>query len=281
MKTSAAGRAAVWTAAISAATIAPHEAPVALGIAVIKEIFDLLHARADRVSVLSYMRTVSSKTYLNINRPGDASIILRPASFSPGPPQNEEGDPPVPNENELRHADSALDPSDFCAKHRRDWLGYARSHTRNWYDADDAVSHAVIKIFAYHAMHGKLCPAEYDPVAWAKRAIANYIKDLWRRQEAQRKRSSVMRPPPGDFTDDIIDQMMAKEALDFISTLDPRAHQIAMMRWGEGLQPKEIAKQLGLNVRTVRTSLYRTRKKMRIRLGIVGDPPRVFTKESR
>jgi RNA polymerase sigma factor (sigma-70 family) len=281
MKSSAAGRAAVWTAAVSAAAIVPHATPVALGIAMIKEIFDLLRARTDRVSVLSYMRAASASTYLNIDPSGEAPAIVLSTTSSPsGPPQDEEGLNSMSSNEKLRRVDCDLDPSVFCAKHRRDWLSYARSHTRNWYDADDAVSHVVEQIFRHHSEHGMLCPVGYDPVAWSKRVIANYIKDLWRRQKAQLKRSAAMLPPPGDFADDILDRMIVEDALDFISTLGPHAHQIAMMHWGEGLPPKEIAKQLGLNAISVRTSLYRTRKKMRIRLGIVDDPPRVFTKET-
>jgi RNA polymerase sigma factor (sigma-70 family) len=89
-----------------------------------------------------------------------------------------------------------------------------------------------------------------------------------------------MLPSVGDFTDDVLDRIVAREALDFISTLTPHDHQIAMMRWGDGLSPKQIAKLLGLKASSVRKSLYRTRKKMRTRLGVVGEPPRVFTKES-
>ena len=271
----------MWTAAASAVVVAPHVAPAALGIAIVREMFDLLRARADRDSVLDYMRAAGTAMYFNINRSEDASsIILSTAASFPGQPQSEEGVHPVANDDVLSYLDYDLDPGTFCAKHRRDWLSYARSHTRNWYDAEDAVSHVVEQIFRHHAMHGTLCPNRYDPVAWSKTVIANYIKDLWRRQDAQRKHFVATMPPVGDFADDILDRIIARESLDFISTLDPRAHQIAMMRWGEGLQPKEIAKQLGLNAHSVRTSLYRTRKKMRKRLGIVGEPPRVFTKES-
>ena len=269
-------------ATVSAAAIAPHMTPVALAIAIIKELFDLLRARTDRVSVLSYMRAAGTRTYLNINPSGEApTIILYTASSVPGLPPDEEGVRPVPNDDdEVRRVKCDVDPDVFFAEHHEDMLGYAMSHARNRYDAEDAVAHAEEKICSYHREHGMLCPNGYDSVAWSKTIIANYIKTLWRREKAQRKRSTVMLPATTDFTDDILDGIIAREGLDFINTLDLRAHQIAMMRWGEGLPPKEIAKLLGLKAVTVRTSLYRTRQKMRARLGIVGEPSREFTKET-
>jgi DNA-directed RNA polymerase specialized sigma24 family protein len=50
---------------------------------------------------------------------------------------------------------------------------------------------------------------------------------------------------------------------------------IAMLRWGEGLSPQEIADLLGMNPRSVRTSLHRTKKKMRLELG-VAEPQKIL-----
>jgi RNA polymerase sigma factor (sigma-70 family) len=281
MKASASGRVAVWTAAVSATAIAPHMAPIALGIAIIKELFDLLRARTDRISVLSYMRAAGTETYLNINSSGEATaIILHTESSVPGLPPGEEGVHPVPNNDEIRRVTCDLDPGVFCAEHHEDLLSYAMSHSRNKYDAEDAVSHVQEMIYTCHKRHGRLCPEGYDPVAWSKTVIINYVRTLWRREKTHRKRSAVMIPATADFTDDILDGIIAKEGLDFINTLSPRAHQIAMMQWGEGLPPKEIARLLGIKSVTVRASLYKTRQKMRARLGVVGEPPRKYTKET-
>lgn len=281
MKASASARVAVWTAAVSAIAIAPHVAPVALSIAIIKEFFDLLRARTDRISVLSYIRAADTETYLNINSSGEASaIILRTASSVHELPPDEEGVHPVPNNDDIHRVTRDLDPGVFCAEHHEDLLSYAMSHSRNKYDAEDAVSHAQEMIYTYYARHGRLCPEGYDPVAWSKTVIANYIRTLWRREKVQRKRSTVMLPVTADFTGDILDGIIAKEGLDFINTLSLRAHQIAIMRWGEGLPPKEIARLLGIKAVTVRASLYKTRQKMRARLGVVGEPPREYTKET-
>lgn len=68
----------MWTAAISAAAVAPHAALVALGAGVAKEAFDLLRARSHRISVLAYLGAVGAGTYLSIDpSPAAPGLVLR------------------------------------------------------------------------------------------------------------------------------------------------------------------------------------------------------------
>ena len=186
----------------------------------------------------------------------------------------------MPDDDELPGAGADIDPGDFCVKYRADWLSYAVSLAKNWPDAEDAVQRAALKILKHHAVHGTLCPGGYDPVAYSKKMIANYIKDLHRRSRSQRKRLPSLLPPPEEATEDVLDRILGKAALAFMESLKPRAHVIAVMRWVDALEPKEIAEQLGLNVCTVRTSLHRTSKKMRAHLGITAEPGRVLREET-
>ncbi len=93
-------------------------------------------------------------------------------------------------------------------------------------------------------------------------------------------RARQLPPPQGEFTDDVLDKVIARKARAFIADLKPRDHVIATMRWVEGLEQKQIADRLGLNVITVRTSLHRTKKKMRAELGIAAEPQRILTEET-
>ena len=184
----------------------------------------------------------------------------------------------MPDEN-LCPGGLASDPDDFCIKQRGDWLAFAFARTHSWPEAEEAVSHVVQKIYAYHEQHKRLCPGEYDPVAWSKTVISDYLIDQYRRSTAKRRHSRALIVPAGDIAEDIIDQILARNALAFVASLDGRDRIIAVMRWVDGMEPKEIAGRLGVKSSTVRTSLYRITKKMRTQLG-VAEPRKILREES-
>lgn len=281
MKLPAAGRTTVWATAISVSALAPHAAPVALGLAAAKEGFDLLHARIHRTTVLSYIRATSTGTYLSVDSSRSApGVVLQTASPSAGSRRDEEGAVPVPADDEPGHPGADPDPGEFCIKHRVDWLSFAAVRARNFHDAEDAVSHAAEKILIHHAREGELCPPEYDPVAWAKTVIANHIKDRYRRASVQLKNQGKLYLPQDDSGEDVLDVMLARQAFSFIKDLKPGDHEIAVMYFIENLEPRDIARILGRNVVTVRGSLHRTRKEIRKRLGIVVEAQRTISRET-
>lgn len=276
MNSSVAGSAAVWSAAISASAVDPHAAPIALGAAVAREVFHLVHARVHRSSVLAYLRTAGAETYLHVGpSPVSPGLVLSNTWGFSRPGDEEEADP-IPTNGDSPPSHASSNPGDFFIKQRSDWLAYAMTHARSWPDAEDAVSHVVQKILEHHSEYGTLCPEMRDPVGWSKKIIRNYLIDQYRRSTVQVKRASGFLMPEGDIADDITDQIIARKALAFVASLGRQEHMIAMMRWVDGLEPKEIADQLGLNARTVRTSLHRTRKKMRARLGIA-EPHKILS----
>jgi RNA polymerase sigma factor (sigma-70 family) len=280
MGPSLAGRVAIWTSAISVSAIDPHAIPFAFGAAIAKEAFDLLRACLQRVSVLAYLRAARGATYLSIGRSAAApALVLRTGSRSVMRSDDKDGADPLHAGDEYLDAGPDLAVEEFCIKQRRDWLAYAMARTRNWPDAEDAVSHAVLKILEHHAMHGTLCPKGRDPVAWSKTVIHNYIIDRDRRRAAEDKRSTVLVPHERDLAEDVADQIIVKKALAFVASLDPKDHQIAVMRWIDGLEPQDIAKQLGMNPHSVRTSLHRTKKKIRTVLG-VAEPRKVLREKT-
>ena len=171
-----------------------------------------------------------------------------------------------------------LAADEFCIKQRGELLAYARALTRNWPDAEDAVSHVVQKIYEHYARYGTVCPEGRDAVGWAKTVIHNHVIDVHRRRTAEDKRSKALAPSARDLAEDVTDQILVRNALVFVASLHSPAHSIAMMRWVDGLEPQEIASRLGMNPRSVRTSLHRTKKKMRTVLGV--DEPRKIAGEA-
>jgi RNA polymerase sigma factor (sigma-70 family) len=272
MKLPAAGRTTVWATAISVSAVAPHAAPLAIGLAAAKEGFDLLRDRMHRNMVLSFIHAAGAGIYLSVDQSGAAPrVTLRTALPSPGPQGDEEGAVEVPAHDVPNRSMADPDPGEFCIKHRAEWLSYALAHARNLQDAEDAVSHVAEKILLQHAKTGEICPHGYDPEAWSKTVIANYIKDLYRHAKVQSKYQRKLHSPPEDFAEDLVDEMLARQMLAFIKGLKQQDHQIAQMRYVEELEPSVIAERLGLNAVTVRTSLWRTHRKMRRYLGIAAE----------
>src|SRR6266849_5737057 len=137
MKLPAAGRTAVWATAISVSALAPHAAPVALGLAAAKEGFDLLHGWLHRATVLSYIRAAGAGTYLSVDPSGATpGLTLQTAPPSAGFRGDVEGAVPVPTDNEPSRSGTDSDPGVFCIKHRAEWLSYALAHARNVHDAE-------------------------------------------------------------------------------------------------------------------------------------------------
>ena len=174
----------------------------------------------------------------------------------------------MPADNEPSRSGADPDPGEFCIKHRADWLSYALAHTRNPQDAEDAVSDVGEKILRQHGETGMLCPDGYDPEAWSKTVILNYIRSLHRKAKRQLKYQAKLHTPADDFVENLMDEILARQMLSFIKGLKPGDHQIAVMRYLESLEPSVIAEKLGRNPVTVRTSLWRTSIKMRRQLGI-------------
>ena len=262
----------IWATAISVSALVPHAAPLAFGLALCKEGFDLLRVRMHRDTVLSLIRAAGAGTHLTIDPSGTApGVTLQTASPSVGPRGDEEGAVQVPAYDAPSCSAADPDPGEFCIKHRAEWLSYALAHARNLQDAEDAVSHVAEKILLQYAKTRRICPSGYDPEAWSKAVILNYIKDLHRRAKVRLKYQRKLHSPEGDFAEDLVDEMLARQMLAFIKRLKPGDHQIAEMFYVEGLAPSDIAVRLGRKAVTVRTSLWRTHGKMRRQLGMTAE----------
>ena len=272
MKLPGPGRTTVWATAISASALDPRVVPVALGLAVAKEGFDLLHARMHRTTVLSLIRAAGAGTYLNVDPSGPTpGVTLQTAPPPAGSRGGQEGAVPVPADNQSNLPGIDPDPGEFCVKHRDEWRAFALMHARNPQDAEDAVAEVALKILHQHSETGTICPDGFDPEAWSKAVIRNYIRSLYRHEKVQLKYQAKLHSPADDFVEDLTDEMLAREMFSFIRALKPGDHQLAVMRYIEGLEPSVIAETLGLKAVTVRTSLWRINRKMRRHLGVAAE----------
>lgn len=278
-------RVAWWGAAVSAAAVDWRTGMAGFASAVAVEIFEVVHARTVRATTLSFLEAATAGTVWTIESSGlQPAMTLQVGPSGPvrSQPDDKEGARAVPDEHERS---TTVEPSitleQLYLDHRRDLLSYAGALARNWADAEEAVSHAVVKSLEHHERFGSPCPPGRDPVAWMKTVISHYLIDRHRRADVfRRNRPRLAPPPPGDVADDVLDRLLADQAREFLGSLKPRAHMIAMLRWGGGLSTKEIAQRIGCPESSVRTSLLRTRRKIRRCFGITTEPQMIFREET-
>ena len=80
----------------------------------------------------------------------------------------------------------------------------------------------------------------------------------------RRHRSQSMLPPPAPATDEIVEREHARAAVvQAVMALPVGYRDVVLLRWFEGLPPREIARQLQLPVETVRTRCRRALDQLR------------------
>lgn len=197
----------VWTTAIAVLGADPHAASVALGAAVVREVFDLLSARSHRASVLAYLGAAHANTHLDIgSSPATPALVLSIGSPGSGPPDDERAEP-MPAD-EIPASGSGQDPGEFCVAQRGQWLAKAFTFTRNWPDAEDASSEIAAKVFEYHDERETLCPPGHDPAAWWMACLRNHLIDEYRKSRTRQRHARVLVVPAADIADQVTNKVI-------------------------------------------------------------------------
>jgi RNA polymerase sigma-70 factor (ECF subfamily) len=164
------------------------------------------------------------------------------------------------------------DPEAFGSlfeRHARRIYAYCFRRTGDWALAEDLTS--VTFLEAWRRRDVDLQPEKVEP--WLFGIASNVLRT---QRRALRRYGAALRRVPApepqhDFADDAIDRTDAersmREILNAVSDL-PTAEQevIALTAW-EGLSYAETAYALGVSVVTIRTRLFRAKRRLRERLG--------------
>ncbi len=151
----------------------------------------------------------------------------------------------------------------FVAAHGRELLSLAYLISGNTDRAHDATQSVILRL-TERGLDGL-----ENPLAYARRAVANEICDGYRR-EASRNRviTRLMEievpPDPETLTTNAI---VVREAL---ATLPVRQRTAIVMRFYGDSNDREIAETLGCATVTVRVLISRAMKKMRLTMGQTG-----------
>lgn len=161
----------------------------------------------------------------------------------------------------VRHAHGETQVDDFGEFVRASLPGllrYGHALAGNPHDAADLVQTVLEKIGARWT---RIQRTTGDPLAYARRAMANTHVSWWRR----RKRESLVADLPdiGVTQRDSFDNEPLWQAL---RALPPRQRAVIVLRYYDGLSEAEIARTLGVSAGTVKSQASKAMASLRMRL---------------
>jgi len=146
----------------------------------------------------------------------------------------------------------------------------ARALLGNGAAADDAVQDTWVRYL-------ERPPAEDAGLGgWLATVLRNLVSNR-RREEARRveRERGAARPEHVDAHDLSEREEVLRAVVEAVLTLEPQYRAVVMLRWFDGLAPREVAAQLGLAPNVVHTRLSRAHAQLRAKLEREHGPKRV------
>jgi RNA polymerase sigma-70 factor (sigma-E family) len=140
-------------------------------------------------------------------------------------------------------------------------LRYGHALTGNPHDAADLVQGVLERIGAHwsHVLH-----KTGDPVAYARRAMANAHVSRWRRT----RREKLVAELPDSSAVWQPDRFAGEPLWQALRALPPRQRAVMVLRYYEDLSEAEIASTLGIAKGTVKSQANKAMASLRARLGV-------------
>ena len=158
---------------------------------------------------------------------------------------------------EERMADST-DFTEFVRAAMPGLLRYGHALTGNPHDAADLVQTVLEKI---GSRWSSVVRKTGDPVAYARRAMANANISRWRRHKMERL---VADAPEGNAVYQA-DRFESEPLWQALRELPPRQRAVIVLRYYDGLSEAEIAKSLGVSTGTVKSQASKAMATLRAR----------------
>ena len=175
-----------------------------------------------------------------------------PAEAGPGPPDLEYASVAAPPRSRDEDFTAAFGPAERAALARTAWLLTGDSHR-----AEELVQLALVRTYVAWPR-----AAATEPLAYARRVMANARIDAWRRS-----RRESLRPPEGmpedasrSATGTVDDRDQLVRAL---RELSPRLRRVIVLRYMVGLSERETAEDLGISIGTVKSQSSRGLARLR------------------
>ncbi|MDU0293889.1 SigE family RNA polymerase sigma factor [Saccharothrix longispora] len=155
-------------------------------------------------------------------------------------------------------AGSVADFAEFARAALPGLLRYGHALTGNPHDAADLVQAVLEKVGARWA---SLLRKDPDPLAYARRAMANTHISRWRR----RRRENLVADLPDSPAHAGADRLEHEPLWRALRELPPRQRAVVVLRFYEGLSEAEIAHTLGISRGTVKSQNSKAMAALRAR----------------
>lgn len=154
------------------------------------------------------------------------------------------------------------DPAELLAEHAT-WLrGLARALVRDEALADDLAQDAAVAALERPPTHGS------SVRAWLRSVVVNRLRELTRERAHRESRERLAaRAEAVPASDELVARVQIEQlVVDRVLALDDAHRTVLLMRFHDGLPPREIARVLGIPVATVKSRLERALAKLRLAL---------------
>ncbi|WP_158850594.1 SigE family RNA polymerase sigma factor [Saccharothrix deserti] len=138
-------------------------------------------------------------------------------------------------------------------------LRYGHALTGNQHDAADLVQTVLEKLGSRWA---SLTRKGFEPLAYARRSMANTHISWWRRHRRER----LVPDLPDAIGESGVDRLEHEPLWQALRSLPPRQRAVVVLRFYEGLSELEIAATLGISPGTVKSQNSRAMATLRKRL---------------
>lgn len=169
---------------------------------------------------------------------------------------------------------SPLTPAAVCVRDQRALFALARTLVRDPHLAEDLTQDAMVAGLRFGADRAR------DVTAWLRGTLRHLVRrDLRARRRRAGLEQAAARPEALPAPEELLERARLQRRLaDAVLSLDEPYRTAVLLRFFEGLPPRQIASRQGVPVATVRTRLQRALVRLRDQLGVAdGGRWRWFT----
>ncbi len=131
-------------------------------------------------------------------------------------------------------------------------LRYAKDST----EAEDNLQEGFIRVFTYISKFRH----EGSFEGWVRRIMVNVSLEKFRKQHLMYPVEDISIYETQNVTNEILDKISAKELIELIQELTPRYRMVFNLYVMEGMNHKEISKEMNISVGTSKSNLARARE---------------------